>query len=235
MSESLQIVLGSALTIGVLHTAIGIDHTLPFVALGRSRGWTTKRTLAITALCGLVHVSTSILLGFLGVLAGFALEQMQVLQGVRGNLTAWLIVGFGSAYALYFFIKEHRKYQHEHLHAHADGTVHIHEHNHHGEHLHAHSKASRLSTWTLFLLFAFGPCEALIPLLMVPAAENNLWGVLSVSAVFAVATVGTMVFLVAMARAGMARVSFPRLAPYANTLSGLAICMSGLAIIYLGI
>jgi nickel/cobalt exporter len=235
VTHSLQIVLGSALFIGVFHTAIGLDHTLPFVALGRSRGWSLKKTLSITALCGLAHVATSVLLGLLGIAAGFAFDQMQSVQVFRGGLTAWLIVGFGAAYALYFLVREHRGRRHEHVHAHADGTVHKHEHNHHGEHLHAHAQKSGMSTWALFVIFAFGPCEALIPLLMVPAAEHNWWGILGVSGVFALATIGTMVILVGVAGAGLSKLSFPRLAPYANTITGVAICCSGLAIILLGI
>ena len=46
-------VLGfTAASIGVVHTLLGPDHYLPFVALARTRRWSTARTAAVTAACG---------------------------------------------------------------------------------------------------------------------------------------------------------------------------------------
>ena len=57
----------TAATLAVLHTAVGVDHSLPFVMLGRARGWSLRRTLGMTALCGLGHVGTSVIIGAIGV------------------------------------------------------------------------------------------------------------------------------------------------------------------------
>ena len=53
----------TAATIGIVHTAIGPDHYLPFVAMSRARGWTARWTAVVTLACGLVHVLGSVLLG----------------------------------------------------------------------------------------------------------------------------------------------------------------------------
>ena len=54
--SALQLLLGTAVSIGFLHTLIGVDHSLPFVAIGKARSWTLSKTLGLTAICGLGHV-----------------------------------------------------------------------------------------------------------------------------------------------------------------------------------
>jgi nickel/cobalt exporter len=65
-SDSLAVLAATAAGLGFIHTAIGVDHYLPFVALGRARRWSLSRTLLVTALCGAGHVAGSLLLGAAG-------------------------------------------------------------------------------------------------------------------------------------------------------------------------
>ena len=231
---SLTVLTTTALTIGFVHTLIGVDHTLPFVVLGRSRGWTLKRTLGITALCGLAHVLASVILGSIGIAAGLALESFGWIQGVRGELASWLLVGFGLAYAAYSATKLYRSEPHSHPHAHADGVVHSHEHDHSAEHLHPHAGPNHVTVWSLFIVFALGPCEALIPLLMVPAAAEHWGWVVIVTGAFATATIVTMLVTVALGYLGLSSLKLGRLMPYGNVLAGLAIAISGVVIHLLG-
>ena len=62
--------LFAAAAIAVTHTALGPDHYLPFIMLARSRGWSPARAALITAVCGVGHVISSLLLGGLGVALG---------------------------------------------------------------------------------------------------------------------------------------------------------------------
>ena len=41
--------LSTAAILGIVHTILGPDHYVPFVAMGRARGWSLGRTLGITA------------------------------------------------------------------------------------------------------------------------------------------------------------------------------------------
>ena len=108
------------------------------------------------------------------------------------------MIGFGLAYAAWAFWRSLRGHTHAHLHTHADGTVHTHAHDHRREHLHPHGVGRGVTPWALFLIFAFGPCEALIPLMMVPAVVQA-WPVLvAVIGVFGAFTVGTMLAVVAL-------------------------------------
>ncbi len=239
MDPAVLILIGTAVTIAFIHTLIGVDHYLPFVVIGKARGWSLRKTLTVTSLCGIGHVIGSILLGVIGIGLGVALEKLEFIEGVRGSVAAWALITFGLVYASWSFIRTRRNHSHSHVHQHADGTIHKHEHNHHLEHAHAHEETgqNRTTFWTLFIIFAFGPCEALIPLLMVPAWEHDWWTVAAVVTAFSTVTVVTMVSLVAIATRGMELI--PRtgdvLQRYANTFAGLAIFLSGMAIQVLGI
>jgi nickel/cobalt exporter len=53
----------AAVTVGSLHS-LAPDHWVPFAALARAERWSTGRTAWVTLLCGLGHVTVSVLLGF---------------------------------------------------------------------------------------------------------------------------------------------------------------------------
>ncbi|MGB0590224.1 MAG: hypothetical protein ACPGU1_11135 [Myxococcota bacterium] len=233
--DSLYLLLTTAFTIGFVHTLVGVDHTLPFIVLGRARKWSLGKTLSVTALCGIAHVATSVVLGAVGILGGLALESMGWIQEIRGELAAWLLIGFGLAYAAWATMRHLRGKRHEHLHTHADGTMHTHEHDHATEHLHVHAGPNVVTVWSLFIVFALGPCEALIPLLMAPAAAQHWSWVILVTGAFTVATMVTMLGTVALGYVGLSPIRLKRLMPYGNILAGLAIALSGLAIQVLGI
>jgi hypothetical protein len=56
MNQEIATLLASAASIGVIHTLLGPDHYIPFVALAKVRNWTTTRMAIVTALCGVGHV-----------------------------------------------------------------------------------------------------------------------------------------------------------------------------------
>jgi threonine/homoserine/homoserine lactone efflux protein len=87
-----------------------------------------------------------------------------------------------------------------------------------------------LGPWLLFLVFLFGPCEPLIPLVIVPAAQHS-WGVLlSVSAVFGVVTISSMTAVVAGEYLGVARLAGPGQGRWSHALAGAALTACGVAV-----
>lgn len=233
--------LVTAATVAVVHTAIGPDHTLPFVMLAKARKWSLARTLWITALCGLGHVASSLLLGGIGVLVGASTGALEGLEGHRGDLAAWAMVLFGGVYALWGLRQALRRRHGLELHHH-HGQVHLHSHGTHS-HDHAHlapadparPEARTATFWTLFVVFVLGPCEPLIPLFFLPASEGNWWLAGWTGAVFALATIATMLVLVGLAHAGLARVRLEPLERWSHSLAGGVIAASGLAVIYGGL
>lgn len=237
--------VGSAALVAIVHTAIGPDHTLPFVMLARARRWSLRRTLLVTAACGAGHVASSLALGALGVAAGASTQALEGLEISRGALAAWGMVVFGAAYALWGIRQALRRSHAIELHAHG-GAVHVHAHAGHG---HAHLLAGhaphhgvsedapqRSATfWTLFLVFVLGPCEPLIPLFFLPASEGRWELAAWTGAVFSLVTIATMLVLVGGACAGMRLLPLERLERWSHGLAGLVIAGSGLAVLYGGL
>lgn len=228
--DSLAILVVSAVSVALIHTLLGPDHYLPFVALAQANRWSRTRTLAITALCGAGHVLSSIFLGIIGIGAGVALASLERIESARGQVAAYLLIGFGLAYTAWGLRLARRNRPHTHRHVHEDGTVHEHAHSHAEDHRHLHPSSSNL-TWWLVILFGLGPCEPLIPLLMFPAAVHGTAGVLTVGAVFGVATILSMMGCVVLLLAGL---SLGRpgaaLERYAHAIAGCTIAASGIAV-----
>lgn len=236
MEESTLLLAGTAVTIGFVHTLVGPDHYLPFIVMGEARRWSIRKTMLITFLCGLGHVLSSVVVGFIGIAAGISLSKLEFLEGFRGNIAAWLLIAFGLVWMLISLRRLYRSRRHVHTHAHADGTAHAHEHDHFSGHSHVHlADRKNLTPWILFLIFVLGPCEPLIPILMYPAAQNNFGGVVIVSLLFSAATILTMMAVVLAFRLGLSRINLRPLERWVNVIAGATIAVSGLAIQFLGL
>ncbi len=202
MTADSHALAATALVVGAVHTILGPDHYLPFIALGRARGWTLRRTLGLALVCGAAHVASSALLGLGGFAGGRAIADLVAIDGARGSLAGWLLFAIGLAYGLWGVRAAVRGRPHAHFHIHADGTAHRHLHHHHGSHAHLHAARGSRATpvaWGLFLVFVFGPCEPLIPLFIYPAASGgSALALVAVTGAFALATLGTMAVLLVL-------------------------------------
>ena len=88
MPDSIYFLTATAATLGFFHSLLGPDHYLPFLAMSKAEGWSRAKTLAVTALCGLGHVFSSVLIGTIGIAFG-ALFRLEILESVRVELSAW--------------------------------------------------------------------------------------------------------------------------------------------------
>ena len=101
---------------------------------------------------------------------------------------------------------------------------------------HVHSKSTKLLTpWVLFIIFVLGPCEILIPLVMVPAANGDTEGIIAVTMVFSIATILTMCATVTIGYYGFKALQTSKIERYMHALAGATICMSGAAMLFLGL
>jgi nickel/cobalt exporter len=227
----------SAAAIAFAHTVLGPDHYLPFVAMAKARGWSMAKTLRITLFCGVGHLAGSVVLGLVGITVGVQLSSLNWMEGVRGNIAAWMLIGFGLAYTAWGLRQAHRNRPHTHWHHH-DGVSHLHEHRHQEAHAHVHDRTAgsrSLTPWVIFVIFVLGPCEPLIPLLMYPAARESTTGVIVVTVVFGLVTVLTMSLAVAIALLGLRTIKVSKLAPYGHAVAGSTILACGLGIALLGL
>ncbi len=233
--QSVLITLSAS--IALIHTLMGPDHYLPFIAMAKARQWSIVRTFWITVVCGFGHVLSSALLGLLGVSFGIALSKLTFWEAIRGDVAAWILLVFGFTYLVWGVFRAIRNKSHSHSHEHHDGTVHQHDHSHSGGHVHLHEIRGKqdITPWILFTIFVFGPCEPLIPVLMYPAAHGSLLNLLLVTGVFFLVTVGTMTTIVLTAVYGCSFVKMSYLERYGHALAGLTIFLSGFAIKFLGL
>lgn len=236
MNDSITLLSVTAISIGFFHTLLGPDHYLPFIVLSQARNWSLKKTMIITFLCGLGHVLSSVILGFVGILVGASVTKLVSVESFRGNIAAWLFIAFGLVYMIISIRNLIKKKKHSHSHYHFGGVKHYHHHNHHEEHSHIHQEEIVNTTpWILFLIFFFGPCEPLIPILMYPAAENNISGSILVSLLFSVVTIGTMMSIVLVFKLGLSKINLKPVEKYSHLIAGAMIFLSGLAIQFLGL
>jgi nickel/cobalt exporter len=235
MSEMMVLVI-SAASLGVIHTLLGPDHYLPFIVLSKARGWTRTRTLWITFISGVGHVVGSVVLGMLGIAMGISLSKLEAIESSRGSIVGWMLIAFGVLYTLYGVYKYFKRGGHFHLPAflrprsirHSD--LHLSE----GE-LQKDDDAGRMTPWILFLIFVFGPCEVLIPMLVYPAAQHSGLGVFLVALVFGIATIGTMLLVVMLGYRGFSLVRFKGKEHQLHLLAGVVILAAGAGMQFMGL
>ncbi len=238
MNQEILVIAGAAASIGFIHTLVGPDHYLPFIVISRARQWRLSKTLFVSFLCGLGHVLSSVVLGFIGIALGIAVFKLENVEAIRGGVAAWLLIGFGLAYFLWGLRRAVKNKPHRHLHMHTDGPEHEHDHHHAKEHAHLHdqeAKKPNLTPWVLFAIFVFGPCEPLIPMIMYPAARHSISGVILVAAAFGITTILTMLVIIALSSWGISFVTLGKLERYAHALAGAMIFVSGLSVRFLGL
>lgn len=237
MSQEMLILLSTAAFIGFFHTLLGPDHYLPFIVMGKARKWSMVKTSWITVLCGMGHVASSVLLGFIGIALGLAVTKLVAVESFRGNLAAWALIAFGLVYFVWGMRRAGKNKTHEHFHFHADGHIHIHKHVHTEEHAHVHEMENKgnITPWVLFTIFVLGPCEPLIPVIMYPAVKENVGGLLLVTLVFGAVTISTMLGVVIASTWGINRLPLKKVERFTHALAGGSICLCGLAIRFLGL
>jgi hypothetical protein len=200
-----SVLLWTAAAIALFHTVIGVDHYLPFVALGRARRWSFTTTLGVTALCGAAHVLVSALLGAILIAFGWTAERLAWFDATRGAIAAWMLIAVGAAYAAWGLLG--RGHRHSSVHP-----------------------ARSASVWAMFVVFAFGPCETLVPLVTAPALMHRLPLTIAVVGVFGAVTIATMVAMTAALRAGLSLSPLRLAERYHHCAAGAALATTGLAI-----
>ena len=237
MTGEMRILYITAASIGFFHTLFGPDHYVPFIVMAKARRWSLMKTAVITFLCGLGHVASSVILGFIGIAAGIAVMRLEAFEAIRGNLAGWALMGFGLAYFIWGVRQAIKNKPHRHVHLHEDSSSHAHTHSHtHGHaHVHAEKGKKNITPWILFTIFVLGPCEPLIPILMYPAAKASISGLIGVTVVFSTVTIVTMLSVVMISSLGVKLIPLNRIERYTHAIAGATICLCGIAINFLGL
>jgi cytochrome c biogenesis protein CcdA len=184
-------------TVALLHALIP-SHWLCFVVVGRAQGWRTRKTLLVAAAAGLLHVSSTIVLGVAGAsIVQKFLDHEHMLERMSGIVLIVLS-------AIYFVA---------HL---------LHAGHHHEQDRSVTEKAALVS---LLFSLAFSPCTIAIPLLM--ASTKELGMIALIAAVLLVTTVGPMLLLVGLTSLGIEKLQFAFFDRYEKLIVGLVLALLG--------
>lgn len=191
------------------HVALGPDHYVPFIGLGKAQQWSARKLFLIIFIGGLLHVGSSFVIGSVVLLAGFTVARLESVEAWRGSIAPLLLIGFGIAYAVWG-LKRSR------------------------HHAHTHLKSGNVTIWMLMLVFVFGPCEPLIPIMFL-AAVYGWTEVILVTATFGIVTVATMLTISFALFNGVSFLPSHRLEHHSHTIAGAVIAVTGLAVIVFGL
>lgn len=229
------LLLGTAAATAAFHTLIP-DHWLPFVLVGRARGWGARTTAAVSGLSALVHTLLSIALGIGALVVGEGAAR--ALGSRLERASGAMLVAFGTAYAIWAW----RKGGHFHpggalLHAHeaaepCDG----HEGPRNPEHLHYHADEAWIRSGKgavpLALIVGLNPCVLILPIMAATAASGPA-AVAVVTLAYGLTTVALMVGLSVAGVKGARRIPVPAAARYMEAASGALIALAGLVFLIL--
>jgi hypothetical protein len=206
-STFLLTLFATGFSVAFLHAAIP-THWLPFVMIGRARGWSHRQTLWAVALAGGGHVLATTALG-IG-LARFGFELSERFDHVFHWAVALVLVGLGAWLA---FRSPH-------------GTACNHCQGHPQKLL--PDATDRAALWGLFLTLTLSPCELFLPVYLT-AVPYGWPGLVWLSAVLAFATLGGMLTLTSLTLYGAQRFRWRWLARLDERIIGGLLCILGIA------
>ena len=210
------ILMASAALAAILHTLVP-DHEIPLAMIGRAQNWTLKKMAAVTLVAGILHISVSMGIGVLALLASVTLAEY-VAESAQ-QVSGFLLIAFGITYALASWKRKQGGHSHSHGHNHIP-------HN-------PDSTGKREVSWGAWIVAIVGiaPCFTLIPVLVaaVPyGATTTFWVMFS----YAVATIGMMVILTSVALKAIEYVTrLERIERHLEMLSGAVILAVGVWLI----
>ena len=236
MEHAALALLGTTVVMAAVHALIP-DHWLPFVLIGRARGWSVHATAAISGFSALIHAVVAVALGAitlaLGLGASAAIgETVEFASGI-------MLVAFGFVYAVWAWRKgghfhpggqrAHRDADHgcsgvegpsnpEHLHYHADQSL-------------IRDEGFRGALWLAFII-GVNPCVLVLPVVLASAAQG-FGAVAAVVAAYSMTTVLTMVALSSLGVAVGRQIRLPGLARHMEAVSGLVIAATGAVVLLL--
>ena len=220
-------------TVAFLHAAIP-THWVPFVLVGKARGWSRRRTLAVAALAGSGHILVTTLIGFLIAWVGFEVEES--IEHIFPYLTSGILVIVGAYFAL-------RQWRGQGIcHHHPPGSSHQPSHDCEQGHDHGHShwdeeladtplvtedKGDWAAIGGLFSMVTLSPCEGFLPIYL-SGVQFGWSGFVVLSVILALATTAGMTLLTGITLLGSERFRLERFERYeAGLLAALFLVLAG--------
>jgi len=104
MSVPFSTVATGVISVSLLHSLVP-HHWLPFVAVGRKHGWTTRKSLSVLSLGAFVHTLSTIAVGLL---VGFLGQKLDArFETLHGIIPGVILLAFGGGYFYSSFTHAH--------------------------------------------------------------------------------------------------------------------------------
>ena len=200
------LVSGSFL-LSLLHAIIP-NHWLPILAIGRKENWTLREILSITAIAGLSHVSSTLIIGWALVFFGWELSQS--FQSITPFIAPVVLILIGT-----IFIYRHHKHKHFHV---ADPQ---------------HQNSKKKMILSLSVAMFFSPCLE-IEAYFLAASTQSFWWTSFMSAVYAVVTLSGMIIWVNVAYHGLNKFNWHTLEHKAGIITGVTLIATGVLSFFIG-
>lgn len=204
-----QIITGAFL-LSIVHASIP-NHWIPLVALSRAEGWDERATMGYTAIAGLSHTLSTILIGVLVGFVGYRLSDSY--SFIVAVIAPSLLMLLGIIY-LILSIRENKHHHHHHSH-----DIHI------GD---VKKKTTAAIIVTLTVSMFFSPCLEIEAYYFV-ASTLGWEGILAVSAVYTVITIAGMLLLVWLGMKGVRNIKSHFLEHHEKTMTGALLVVLGAA------
>ena len=200
----LQVLLGSLL-LSAVHACIP-NHWLPLVAIARAERWGRSEALVFTAIVGLAHASSTILIGILVGLLGYELSARH--SAIASVAAPSLLIALGIAY-LVWDLAARRRHRHDFEQADRGGKT---------------SKLSLVASLSVAMFFS--TCIELEAYYF--SAGSLGWpGILLVSSVYLLVTVLGILLLVDLGLRGAQRIRSHFLDHHEKSVTGLLLLALG--------
>jgi len=237
-STVLPTIAVTGFTVAFFHAAIP-THWLPFVLVGRARGWSRTKVLAVTISAGLGHVLLTSLLGLVIAWLGFQLDER------LGRIFPWIAGGVLFVLGGYYFWRqwqgggichhsppggqhqpsEHCGHEAEAEHSHWDHEL-------KESPLVATDKGDWAAISGLFVMLTLSPCEGFLPVYL-SGIQFGWRGFFILSAILAVAALASMTLLTWLTLVGLERFRIKNFERYEAGLLGSMFTLLGVVVIVL--
>ena len=203
----IQLAIGSFL-LSLIHALIP-NHWIPMVLIGKAEKWSNQKLLFVTALAGLAHSGSTILLGVLIGMLG--LELASEYQIISAAIAPLLLVFMG----LVYFGMDYRQKQHSHL----------------PDKRRLAGKSTAAIIATLSVAMFFSPCLE-IEAYYFNAGTWGWRGILLISVIYLLVSISGMLLLVSLGSKGLAHFNLKFLERHEKKITGGFLIILGLIAYY---
>jgi len=224
-----------AVIFGVIHIVLRRDYYKPFVAISKSKNWSSKKTMGVALYSSIGHVIGSVVLSLVGLVPAIMVARLRYFSSMKETILVWFVILFGLIFVVYGIRQAYRSKPHKHLQLYPDGTYHTHTHIHKKDSAFVEklTKNKDLRIWSMTLNYAFVPFEALIVIQVWPVMKSHYMMIVVSTLIFSIATIVTMLAMTYLVLQGRRFSRLKKIGLFSYVIVGVLILVYGLALMFL--